>query len=132
MLAGVEAAEAAGSLDGTRVVELPAEIDHDSADQAQAALTGALAAGVTVLVADMTATTYCTLEGVRALLRAHRAAQAAGAHLRLAGVAPAVQRILEITGTSKVLSIDPGLDAARDGQARPGTGMTCEDTPARA
>jgi anti-anti-sigma factor len=118
----VEAAEAAGGLDGTRVVELPAEIDHDSADQVHAALTGALTSGVTVLVADMTATTYCTLEGVRALLRAHRAAQAAGAHLRLAAVTPAVRRILEITGTSKMLSMDPGPDAARDGQAAPAPG----------
>jgi hypothetical protein len=69
----VETAEATGDLDGIRVVELPAEIDLDSAAQVQAALAGALAAGVTVLVADMTATVYCTMEGVQALLRARRA-----------------------------------------------------------
>jgi anti-sigma B factor antagonist len=118
----VEAAEAAAGLDGTRVVELPAEIDHDSADQVHAALTSALTPGVTELVAHLTATTYCTLEGVRALLRAHRAAQAAGARLRLAAVAPAVARILEITGTSKLLGTDTRLNAVPDGQAAPAPG----------
>jgi anti-anti-sigma regulatory factor len=83
MLRDVEAAEAASDLDGIRVVELPAGIDHDSAGQVHAALARALTAGVTVLVADMTATGYCTLEGVQALLRARRAAQAAGAQFRL-------------------------------------------------
>ena len=118
----VEAAAGAPGPDSTVVVELPAEIDHDSADRVQAALTRALTAGVTVLVADMTATAYCSLEGVRALLRARRAAQASGARLRLAAVTPAVQRILEITGTSKLLSTGPDPDPARDGRAAPAPG----------
>jgi len=101
---------------GVRVVELPAEIDHDSASDVQAALTSALTAGVTVLVADMTATGYCSLEGVQVLVRGRRAAQAAGAQFRLAAVAPAVRRILEFTGTSALLGVYSGLDAARDGQ----------------
>jgi anti-anti-sigma regulatory factor len=42
----------------------------------------------------MTATGYCTLEGMAALLRARRAAEAAGAQFRLAAVRPAVQRVL--------------------------------------
>ncbi len=123
MLADVEAARATGDLGGVRVVMLPAEIDPGTAaGQVQAALARALTAGVTVLVADMTATTYCTREGVQALLRARRAAQAAGAQFRLAAVAPAVRRILEITGTSTLLSVYPGLDAARDGKESPAPG----------
>lgn len=128
MLADVEPAEATG-LDGTRVVELPAEIDHDSAGQVQAALTSALAAGVTVLVADMTATTYCTLEGVRALLRAYRAAQSAGAQFRLAaaharrGAHPGDHRHQQAAGHGP----RPGRGTGRPG--RPGTGITCADTP---
>jgi hypothetical protein len=59
-----------------------------------------------------------TLERVQAL-RARRAAQAAGAQFRLAAVAPAVQAILDRTGTSRLLSVYPGLDAARDGQEPP-------------
>jgi anti-anti-sigma factor len=107
---------ATGELDGFRVVTLPAEIDLDSAGHVLAALTSALAAGVTVLVADMTATAWCTLEGVAALVHGSRAAEAAGAQLRLAAVQPAVQRRLDLTGTSGVLHLYPTLDAARDGQ----------------
>ena len=55
---------------------------------------------------------------MQALPRARRAAQAAGAQFRLAAVAPAVQAILDRTGTSTLLSVYPDLDAARDGQAR--------------
>jgi anti-anti-sigma factor len=113
---------AACDRDGITVVTLPAAIDLDSAGDVQAALARALTDGVTVLVADMTATGYCTLEGVQALLRARRAALAAGAQFRLAAVAPAVQRILEITGTITLLGVDPGLDAARDGRESPAPG----------
>jgi len=108
----------AGEPDSTRVVYLPAAVDLDSAGQVRAALASALAAGVTVLIADMTATAYCTLEGVHALLQARRAAEAAGAQFRLAAVRPGVQRALEMTGTSGLLPMYPTLEAARDGQPR--------------
>jgi anti-sigma B factor antagonist len=113
----VEERPAAGRPDGIRVVTLPVEIDPDTAEHVHAALTRALAGGVTVLVADMAGTDYCTLEGVQALLRARRAAEAAGAQLRLAAVRPAVQRVLGLTGTSGLLRLYPTLDAARDGRA---------------
>jgi anti-anti-sigma regulatory factor len=67
MLSPVDGPSAAEELDGTRVVTLPAEIDLDNAEDVHAALTRALAAGATVLVADMAATGYCTLEGLHAL-----------------------------------------------------------------
>jgi hypothetical protein len=55
---------------------------------------------------------------VAALLRARRATEAAGAQLQLAAVRPAVQRVLDLTGTSGLLRPYPSLAAARDGQAR--------------
>ena len=118
MLLLVDDLAAAAGSDGVRVIALPAGIDLNGAEQVQAALTRGLAAGVTVLIADMTTTAYCTLEGVQALLRARRAAAAAGAQFRLAAVRPAVQRVLEMTGTSVLLRMYPTLEAARDGQAR--------------
>jgi anti-anti-sigma regulatory factor len=78
MLRLVDEHAPAGEPGSTRVVRLPAAVDLDSAGQVRAALAGALAAGVTVLIADMTATAYCSLEGVHALLRARRAAEASG------------------------------------------------------
>jgi anti-anti-sigma factor len=105
-------------LDSIRVVALPAGIDLNSAGHVRAALTSALAAGASVLVADMTATTHCTLEGVHALLSVCRAAETVGARLRLASVQPAVERVLDLTGSRTVLSLYPSLDAARNSEPR--------------
>lgn len=103
--------------DGLQVVLMPTEIDMSSAARVRAALTRPLADGITVLVADMTATGYLTLEGLHALLRVRAAAAAAGAQLRLAAVSPAVRRILERTGADRIFQVYPSLDAARLGSA---------------
>ena len=47
------------------------------------------------------------------LLRARRAAEAAPAQLRLAAVRPEVRRVLEMTGTSRLLRQYPTLAAAQ-------------------
>jgi anti-sigma B factor antagonist len=68
-----------------------------------------------VVIADLAATSYCTLEGPAALLRAHTTVTAAGAQLRLAGAGPAVRQLLERTGTGQVLAAYATVTAARDG-----------------
>jgi anti-sigma B factor antagonist len=108
-----------GELNHSRVVRLPAGIDLDNAAQVRATLAQALTGGVTVLVADMTATTWCTLEGLQVLLHSRAAADAVAVQLRLAGVQPAVRRLLERTGTIGLLSLYPSLPAALD--CRPAT-----------
>ena len=100
-------------------MRLPSGIDLDNAVQVRAALAQALTGGVTVLVADMTATTWCTLEGLQMLLQSRAATEAAGVQLRLAGVQPAVQHLLERTGTIGLLRLYPSLDAALDGGPPP-------------
>jgi len=97
---------------------MPAEIDLASAAQVRAALVQALE-DAAVVVADMTTTTRCTLEGVQALLRARAAVAAAGAQLRLAAVSPAIRRVLERTGTFQHLQLYPSLDAARAAPVSP-------------
>ncbi|HEU5421027.1 MAG TPA: STAS domain-containing protein [Streptosporangiaceae bacterium] len=109
----------AASQGGVQVMTLPAELDHGSAEQAGTALARALAGGATVLIADMTATAYCSLEGVHALLRARAAASAAGAQLRLAAVQPVVRRVLKVTGASILLHPFPTVSAARAGTLNP-------------
>ncbi len=101
------------------MVRLPAGIDLDNAAQVRASLTQALSGGATVLVADMTATTWCTLEGLQALLQSRAAADSAAVQLRLAGVQPAVQRLLERTGAIGLLRLYPSLDGAVDGGPPP-------------
>lgn len=79
-------------------VTLPGEIDLTNAGQIQDALTRALRSGSTVVVADAAGTTFCDCAGVRALIRAHRQAAAAGTQLRVASAtSPGVRRILELT-----------------------------------
>jgi anti-sigma B factor antagonist len=103
------------------VVALPGEIDVTNSAQVSAALRQTLADGAVVLVADMTATTFCASDGVKALIDARAAAVAAGAQLRVAGVAPGsvVRRVLELTGADQLLDLYPSLDAALPGQRHP-------------
>ena len=96
------------------VVTLPSEIDLTNASEVQDALGRALESGTDVVVADAAETTFCDCAGVRALIRAHRRAIAAGAKLRVA-TSPEVRRILGLTGAGQVLDTCPTLTAARDG-----------------
>jgi anti-sigma B factor antagonist len=104
-----------GELAGSRVVTLPGLLDESSAAQVLAALTEGLAGGTAAVIADLAATTYCSLEGLAALLQARAVAAAAGAQLRLAGAGPAVRQLLERTGTGQVLAAYATVTAARDG-----------------
>lgn len=97
------------------VVALPDEIDMTNAGQVREALARSLEDGATVLVADMTAATFCAAEGVRALLRGHVWAREAGAELRVAALSPPVRRVVELTAADHVLHIYPSVAAALAG-----------------
>ena len=94
------------------VVTLPAEIDVANADGVGAELQAAFAPGVTTVVADMTATTFCDSRGIRALVLAHKHAVASGAELRLAVPSAGVLRVMGILGLDVVLAIYPSLEEA--------------------
>src|ERR1700744_2441063 len=66
------------------VVTLPSQIDLTNASGVLDALARALESGTAVVVADAAETTFCDCAGVRALMRAHRRATAAGTELRVA------------------------------------------------
>lgn len=95
------------------VVALPAEIDIANARDIRNQLTGAaLRAGVTIVIADMTATTFCDSTGVSALILAHQRAVCGGAELRLLNPDRNVRRVLELTGTDQVLMLCESLKEA--------------------
>jgi anti-anti-sigma factor len=94
------------------IVGLPDEIDIINSDATRAALDQALAQRPGVLVADMTATTFCASEGLRILLHAHFQAVEAGSQFRVAAPGPIVRRVMELTATDQVLDLYPSLDAA--------------------
>jgi anti-anti-sigma factor len=94
------------------VVTLPDEIDITNADGVGEQLRAAFGPGVTVVVADLTATEFCDSSGIRNLMGAHDAAVASGAQLRLVVRAPAVRRVFSVMGLEQLLRIYPSLDQA--------------------
>ena len=97
------------------VVTLPAEIDMANADAVGERFAAALAPGVRVVIADMTATTFCGSAGLNMLIRASKRATAHGAELRLLLPCPNVLRIMKIQGVDAVLPIFFSLEEALAG-----------------
>jgi anti-sigma B factor antagonist len=95
------------------VVVLPVEIDVTNSEQVHDQLVAALAPGVDVVIADMTATSFCDSSGVHAVVFANEAAVARGVRLRLAvSKDGSVPRVLQLIGAGRVLSIYPSLAEA--------------------
>ena len=89
------------------MVTLPAEFDLLTAPPCYDQLCLALATpGVTVVVADLTGTSLCDVAGARLLLRAHEAAAAHGAQLRLVVTPGPVLDVLTLLGLDHRLSMD--------------------------
>ena len=102
------------------VVRLPTEIDAANAGELGERLTSALAPGVTCLVADMTATTFCDSSGISMLVVIHKQAAGQGAEFRVVP-SPNVLRVLSITKVDRVLGIYPSLAEALAAPPVPGT-----------
>jgi anti-sigma B factor antagonist len=94
------------------VIALPAEIDMATAGQAGQQLGSAIAPGVTAVIADMTATTFCDSSGIAMLVRAHRQAVANGTELRLVVRSAPVLRALALARLDELLPVHPSLGQA--------------------
>lgn len=94
------------------IVQLPAEIDIANGAAVGQQLCSAFAPGVTVLIADMTATVFCDSSGISQLVLAHHCAAAHHAQLRLAVPHDQVLEVLTVTGVDRLLAIYPSLGAA--------------------
>ena len=97
------------------VVTLPVEIDVTNADVVREDLLAVLNHGAVLLVADLSKTTFCDSAGVSALVRTFRRAAASASGMRLVVSAPAVQRVLSITGVDRLLDIFPSVAASLAG-----------------
>ena len=104
------------------IVSLPGEIDVTNAGEVLALITAAAAPGVTVVVADLTATSWCDSAGLRHLLQAHQAADV-GAQLRLA-ISPdgPISRVIQLTGIGRFVPVYPTLQLVIGDLAPPGPG----------
>jgi anti-sigma B factor antagonist len=101
------------------VLTLPAEIDIANADEVRDDLLSVLNRGAATLIVDMGGTTFCDSAGVNALVRAHKRATASGSEMRLVVSAPAVQRVLDITGVDHLMDIYPSVAASLAGANQP-------------
>jgi anti-sigma B factor antagonist len=95
------------------VVTMPAEIDITNAGEIRQQLLAAAGHDATVLIIDMSGTTFCDSAGVQAIIDARN--QTAAAHIQLRLVAAAVLRIFQLVGIDQLIPIYPTLEAALAG-----------------
>ena len=96
------------------VLRLCGDLDHDTAEDFQAALDAA-SAGSTRILLDCSGLEFCDSRGLNILLRARRAAVEGGTELALVGPQGALARVLEITGMDEIIARYPSLDEALAG-----------------
>ncbi len=82
----------------TAVLTLPAEIDITNARRLCGEVGSALVSGATVVVADMTATTFCDSPGARILVLAWEQAAVNGIELRVVVPSAAVRHGFALMG----------------------------------
>jgi anti-sigma B factor antagonist len=97
------------------VIALPEEIDVTNSPDLCEALAEAIGRHPAVVIADMTATTFCDSSGMGVIVGAYRQAVAAGTDMRLVIGHPAARRVFELNGIDTVISIYPDLPAALSG-----------------
>jgi anti-anti-sigma factor len=98
----------------TAVISLPVEIDITNAGAVREDLLSVLNREPATLIVDMSGTTFCDSAGVNALVRAHRRATASETKIRLVLTAPAVLRVLAITGVDRLIKVYPSVAGALD------------------
>jgi anti-anti-sigma factor len=98
------------------IVTMPAEMDVSNAAAIRERLLLLLNQGASVLIVDMTATTFCDCTGAGAVMRAYRRASASGAQVRLVSGGPLVRRAFGLLGIGRVVDVYPTLAAAIAGQ----------------
>jgi len=96
----------------TAVLTLPAEIDITNARRLCGEVGAALVSGATVVVADMTATTFCDSSGARILVLAWEQAAVNGIDLRIVVPSATVRRGFALMGLDGFLPFYPSLSAA--------------------
>jgi len=104
-------------VDGHVVVTLQGEFDIVGAEELRAALVGAWERHRCPVVVDLDAVTFLDSQALNALLVAHRVITRDGGRLTVQRVSSIVRRVLEVTGSARLLGLDdrratPGPAAA--------------------
>ncbi|MFD7709528.1 STAS domain-containing protein [Streptomyces sp. NPDC059785] len=91
------------------VIAVGGEVDIDNAEELAEAITSAAAARPGALILELREVTFADSSAVNVLLRAHGAL---GPRLALAALSPFMDRLLDITGVSRVLRVHETAAAA--------------------
>lgn len=106
------------------IVWLPAEIDIVNCVAVGDDLIGAFRPGVSVVIADLSASHYCDSAAMRQLVIASNHAVCVGAQLRVVVSSPVLRHIMDVTGVDQMLRMYPDMASALTGapqtRERPG------------
>ena len=92
----------------SNIVTMPAKIDMTNTADVSDDLADAIATDARVVIADLSATTFCDSAGIRSLLVMAYQAADSDAELRLVVQANgAVQRIIDLMGLNRLLPVYP-------------------------
>ncbi|MFE2534782.1 STAS domain-containing protein [Streptomyces sp. NPDC059371] len=98
--------------EGIALVTVAGELDVETAPELHHRLADQIRGGRRHLLLDLSAVPFMDSSGINALLKAHDAAGRAGGGLRLVSPAPAVQRVLDLTGVSLAIPSVKDVEAA--------------------
>ncbi|MFF7334791.1 anti-sigma factor antagonist [Streptomyces sp. NPDC008150] len=102
----------AGDSDGIVVLALVGEIDYDSGDLLRHALRGAEVRTPPRVVIDLRGVTFMDSSGINILIAAYRELTYLGGWLRMAALAPAIERTVQLVGVDSVIDCYPTLAEA--------------------
>jgi stage II sporulation protein AA (anti-sigma F factor antagonist) len=107
-------------------VTLVGELDYDSAELFGEEVNTALAEQAALVLIDCAELEFCDSSGLNVLLQARLAAPATGTRLALVGVPSALERVLDLTGTTTAFvrypSVEEALAGTGDDGAEDGSG----------
>jgi anti-anti-sigma factor len=101
------------------VIRLPGEIDARNAEEVAVQLRAAYKPG-TIIVADMSKSTFCDSLGTRELLNVHYWALASRCELRVARPSAEVLSVWDLLGADRIFAIYPTVATARRSDVSPG------------
>jgi len=99
-------------VDGVTVISLMGSIDAMTAPKITEFIQGQIGKGNIKLVADISGVDYTSSAGLRVLLGAIKETRSQSGDLRLTGIQPDVQKVLNLSGFTNILKVFDTLDAA--------------------
>ena len=97
---------------GTEVIRTPRRLNLVNAPRLTAVVNQVIASGRSRIVVDLSGTEFIDSSGLGALVSSLKRARQAGGDLRIAGLAPQVQAVFELTNLNRVLKTVPAADIA--------------------